>query len=665
MSLLPAAALVLFLQETWSEDFEENLSSRWRKIESPEHPFYNRAEVAEDLGAAPSGTHYLRLVTQGGKTAVELDPTRAVPIDPQAAYRLRLWARLQGSRRNAAYAALTWRDSRGHPLAPPARTPELSGEDAWTELHLDLPEPPPEAAAATILLVFEGPDVRGEAHFDLVRLERRVLYEIRPADRPHAVYEPSERPRFRIHGRGLPAGESVLRPACATPAERRSLPEVVLRPEEPATSVELPPLPPGAYRLELAPEAQVPFVVLAPPWPDADPAAAPPFLLRLDPSSPLPLHPGALLRAAGMTHVRIPLRDDARTLETVRDLVREGGFRLLGMGSSCPPSLREFFNQWQPDIPTLRLPQDPAELLRTILDAEPGVDLAVPPALFEPGLPLLALRAASRILAGAAPRSDLQPLLEPPLRRVLERKGALFVVAWSDAPAEVFLPWAEGSTLYDFRFGASAVGAGGGVRLDRPPVFIGPVDPVRLADHLAVRLEDPVLPLQRGPVTRRLLLPAGAAEVRLQAAGPAGWKLRAVPGGEIEFLLPDSEGEGVRRIEVAASFLRDGVRCEVRKTLAVRVAVPLDVSLRARPSAAGRAVQITIVNRTGREVTLAAIVRPPGGVEIRRIFPRLAPGAAAGPLECLLPDPSRPLEVRLDELGGDRLLLRRSFRVDP
>lgn len=662
MSIVAAAVWALAAQDAWIEDFEEGLHARWRKIESPEHPFYNRAEVTEDLGAAPSGTHYLRLISQGGKTAVELDPTRAVPIDPQAAYRLHLWIRLQGTRRNAAYLALTWRGSRGRPLAPPVRTPELSGEDAWTEVHLDLPDPPSEAAAATILLAFEGPDVRGEAHFDLVRLERRVLYEIRPADRPHAVYEASERPRFRIRGRGLPAGESVLRPACAA-AERRALPEVVLRPEEPATLVELAPLPPGAYLLELAPGAQAPFVVLPPPWPDADPADVPPFFFRLDPSAPFPLHPGALLRAAGMTHVRIPLRDDARTLETVRDLVREGGFRLLGMGSSCPPSLREFFSQWEADIPTLRLPQDPAELLRTILDAEPGVDLAVPPALLEPGLPLLALRAARRILAGAAPRADLDPLLEPPLRRVLERKGALLVVAWSDAPAEVLLPWAEGSALYDFRFGASAVAAGGAVRLDRHPVFIGPVDPVRLADDLAVRLENPVLPLQRGPVTRRLLLPAGAAEVRIQAVGPAGWKLRTTDG-EIQFLLPDFEDEGVRRIEVSASFLRDGGRRAVRKTLVVRVAVPLDVSVRTRPSPGGRAAQITVVNRTGREVSLAAIIRPPGGVEIRRIFPRLAPGGAAGPLECLLPDPSKPLEVRLDELGGDRLFLRRSFRVD-
>lgn len=663
MSTVAAVVLALAAQEAWVEDFEEGLHARWRKVESPEHPFYNRAEVVQDVGAAPSGSRYLRLVTQGGNVAVEIHPALAVPVDPQGAYRLRLRARLQGARRNAAWAGVTWRDPGGRPLAPPIRTPALSGEDAWTELYLDLPEPPPEAASATILLAFEGPDVRGEAHFDLVRLERHIFYEIRPADRPHALYKPDERPRFRISARGLPAGERILRPALIGESGRRTLPEIALRPEAPAASLELPPLPPGPYRLELAPDALAPLAVLPPPWPEASPAESP-FTLRLDPNAPLPPQTGTLLRAAGARRVRIPLRQDPATLEKIRELVRAGGFDLVGAGPSCPPSLREFFTRVEPDRPAPALPGDPADLLRALLDAPPGAELSIDPAALEPGPSLLALRAAGRILAGAAPRADLQPLLEPPLRRVLERRGSLIVVAWSDTPEDVRFPWAEGADLYDPRSGVHPPPVNAPRRLDRMPVFVGPVDPVRLADHAAVRLDDPVLPLRRGPVTRRLLLPAGATEPRLRAVAPPGWVVRTAPEGEIQFLLPDSEGEGVRGVEIAASFFRDGARREVRKTLAVRVATPLEVSVRSRPSGSGRAAEILVVNRSDREVSLAAVVRPPGGVEVRATLPRLGPGAAARPIECFAPDPSRPLEVLLEEAGGERLFLRRSFRVD-
>ena len=662
MNILAVAALAVLSQETWIEDFEDNLSSRWRKIESLEYPFYNRAEIAEEAGAAPSGSRYLRLVTQGGKVGVEILPAAAVPVDPQGAYRLRLWIRLPGARRNSAWGALVWRDSRGDPLAPPARTPALSGQDAWTEVQADLPEPPPGAAFATILLAFEGPDVRGEAHFDLVRLERRVFYDVRPVDRPHPVYEPAERPRLRIRARGLPPGEHALRPTLAVGTERRALPEVLLRPDGTPVPLELPPLPPGAYRLELTPNVDTPLVILAPPWPEASPETLP-FCLHLDPAA-LPSEPSSLLRAAGVRRVRLPLSADPDTLEKVRDLVRAGGFEILGAGSSCPPPLREFIARWEPDAPALPLPADPSELVRALLDAPSGADLSPAPGVLEPGPSLQALRAAGRILAGASLRADLQPLLEPPLRRILERKGTLIAVAWSDAPQDVRFPWAEGADLYDPRSGARAVSAESSFRLDRMPVFLGPVDATRLADHLAVRLDDPVLPLRRGPVTRRLLLPSGAAEPRLRVLGPPGWTVRIAPEGELQFLLPDSEAEGVRTLDLSVSFVRSGTRREVRKTLPVRIATPLEVSVRTRPSAAGRVAEVLLVNRSGRELSLTAILRPPGGIEARHLVPRLAPEAAARPLECLLVDPSRPLEVLLDEVGGERLFLRRSFRVD-
>jgi hypothetical protein len=662
VNILALAALALPAQETWIEDFEQGLFLRWRKIESPEHPFYNRAEIAEEAGAAPSGIRYLRLVTQGGKVGVEIHPAVAVPVDAQAAYRLRLWIRLQGARRNSAWGALAWRDSRGRPLAPPVRTPALAGQDVWTEVQADLPEPPPEAASATILLAFEGPDVRGEAHFDLVRLERRVFYDVRPVDRPHPVYEPAERPRLRIRARGLPPGEHALRPTLAGGTERRALPEVLLRPDATPVPLELPPLPPGAYRLELAPNVDTPLVVLPPPWPEASPLENP-FHLRLDAAS-LPPEPGALLRAAGVRHVRFPLSADPVTLEKVRDLVRAGGFAILGVGSSCPPLLREFIARWEPDAPALPLPADPVDLLRALLDAPSGTDLSPAPGVLEPGPSLLALRAAGRILAGASPRADLQSLLEPPLRRVLERKGTLIAVAWSDAPEDVRFPWAEGAGLYDPRSGIRPVSAESSFRLDRMPVFLGPVNAARLADHLAVRLDDPVLPLRRGPVTRRLRLPSGAVEPRIRILAPAGWTVRTAPEGELQFLLPDSEEEGVRSVDISVSFVRDGARREVRKTLPVRIAAPLEVSVRTRPSGTGRVAEVLLVNRSGREVSLTAILRPSGGAEARHLVPRLAPEAAARPLECPIVDPSRPLEVRLEEIGGERLFLRRSFRVD-
>jgi len=76
---------------------------------------------------------------------------------------------------------------------------------------VDVPIPPKEAVWAQLRLSYEGPDVRGECHFDDLSFLSQPRIEVRPVGRELPVFRPSESVLFRISvPASVPGDPSIL-----------------------------------------------------------------------------------------------------------------------------------------------------------------------------------------------------------------------------------------------------------------------------------------------------------------------------------------------------------------------------------------------------------------------------------------------------------------------
>jgi hypothetical protein len=106
VNLLFLLALALPLQSS-VEDFEDGMPDGWERVSSDAHPPYNPIDLLRDPKAAKSGDHFLRMRTMGGLTSYRLSTRGGWTVDGSRPYRLSVFARLTGTRRNGAVATVT------------------------------------------------------------------------------------------------------------------------------------------------------------------------------------------------------------------------------------------------------------------------------------------------------------------------------------------------------------------------------------------------------------------------------------------------------------------------------------------------------------------------------------------------------------------------------
>src|SRR6185369_17006729 len=109
---------------------------------------------------AKSGRQVLRMTTQGGSTALFRSTRRAWPVDAARPHRLSVFARLKGTRRNSASAAIVWLNGDGERIAE-SRSAPVTRPGNWNEISVEVARVPTGAVAASIRLDFDGDDVRG------------------------------------------------------------------------------------------------------------------------------------------------------------------------------------------------------------------------------------------------------------------------------------------------------------------------------------------------------------------------------------------------------------------------------------------------------------------------------------------------------------------------
>jgi hypothetical protein len=679
----PLALLIVLAQES-SEDFE-GPAGAWDRVRSDDHPAYNRVTVEHDPAAAPSGARYLRLVSQGGNTAVELTPRAAWAVDPARAYRLSALARLTGTRRNTASVLLVFRDAGGGTLGAPVRSRLLSAAGGWRELSVEVPRVPPGAAAATVRLEFEGPDVRGEAGFDRITLTPGALLEVRPVGREWPVFEAGEKVEFAVTAYGVP-GEAHLGLSIRTADG-----QVKARTEWPVpagvpTPLELPALEAGSYRVEAVLSkgeerlASRDFPLLVPNFAWRGRGAA--WVGGVfDPSVVPPRGAGELARLAALRRA-VVAPDGPEALDLLRSLATQS-VPIVGTGAPRA-EYAEFIDAWEPPGPAVAGGADGADLLRRLVrraasSARPEpVEVTLDAGMFEgPGYPregFLALRAANHVLGGAAARRDL---LSPPIQAVFERDGETLLALWTDGPAAACaLPWGDRAELYDPRGGVRALGAEERLSVTPFPVFVGRADPERIASWVGLRFDVDTLPLRLTPSARTVRFrPPGRREevrdLRVSIRPPAGWiahpseaALSWAEGSdasrEITFVLPAREVPGTRGVGVEISYLEGGRRRTVCKELPVRVTAALEIATERVDVPGGSRVTLRIANGAPRPVTAVATVRRPGLPERVEFLGTLPAGGSARPLEVFAdaPEAGESVEVFVEERTGERLFTR-------
>jgi hypothetical protein len=346
----------------YTEDFENppvqgGIYDGWERLLSPVYPPYNRITVERDSRRAHSGERYLSLVTQGGFTAFQMNPRGAWKIEPNRTYRLTVYARLTGTRRNAASASLVWLDRRFRPLRVDASPSLVEGGD-WSPLVIEAAQAPEGALWVAVRLEFGGEDVQGECSFDSVRLDSPPGLSIAPLDLRLPVFETPARPRFRILPTQLPLGRYWLEIAAtgdsgAERIRRQRLPAI------PGSEliVELPLEERGAYTLEatlLGREgpllrASIPFLIVGPAWmPSGEPGRL--FRGLFDPGAQTYVDPAKLVHLADFRSAQVLLWREAdpadrrppspgRLLEFVRQVGSADQLELSGVLAEVPAEL--------------------------------------------------------------------------------------------------------------------------------------------------------------------------------------------------------------------------------------------------------------------------------------------------------------------------------------
>ncbi len=684
----------------------------WEPVRSSEHPAYNRIEWVSE-----GGNGFVRLTTQGRKTALRMTPGTGWQVDPSLTYRLEARVRLSGTRRNEAVATLVWSDGASRTRGA------VRGSGEWTEIQVEIRKVPGGARALAVELGFEGPDVRGTCDIDWVRLLRRPFVDIRPAS---GVFD-SFPAGVEITAGGLPAGEHPLRVRVLDGSGNEKAPASSHRIATGGTArVEFPSLEPGPYEVEARVEGsakKVPILVASP----GPPAEAPAFGAAINPyAQDLPAA-AALVRLAGVRRVRVTLRDDpapgrsAPSPDDLRKLLRDlSAVPSMTLVGELARSLRdhpsdrgallehqEFIDSAEPSrtIP----PGETGPLLRRLIEAAsepPGMRFFVPleeplvDRTGSPRAPLLALRTANQLLSGSSRRRDLGDPFGRPIRSAaFEKDGRLLLALWCEEGEAELDPGPDAEVVTAFG-AARRLAPGERLRAGPVPVFVRNLDESALAGRVALEFLDPSrpavpradLPLGPDPASRLLRFRNGSTDreitrlrVRIEDPLPAGWRVRphemsadrVAPGKdferEISFTLPASEEEeAAREIRVEASFERDGRAHVVRRTFPLRLVAGIGVGVEVSEGGPGaKKVSVRISNPAARAMNLVATVRLPGLPEQTLPLGSVEPGGAAEPLDYVvrdlhLLDPARrQVEVIAEERGGERLQVRKLVPLGP
>jgi hypothetical protein len=632
-------ALAQDKQEDLTEDFEGPVLEGWDRVVSDAHPPYNSHELVTDRSAAKSGSQFLRLQTQGGSTAMRRKPTR---IDPARPYRLTAFARLNGTRRNAAAATLLWLNGDGEQVAETRSTP-VSRPGGWTEISIDVARAPDGAIAVAPRFDFDGDDVRGTCDFDALVFLPVERLEVRPSGRTLPVFTADEFPRFTVSISGAAAGTHGVTLSMKSPGGTEIRRSAVLRiPDDTAVEIDLPQPGPGAHELTASIDGR-PFrrtmTLLVPnPWISPRDSALPPALF----ADPVPPASEEILALAGLSS---STRERAAANGPLEAVLRA----------------------------RLARPADPVTIDGLFVDPEG-----------RPTAALLALRATNDFLAGATPLPD-PGLFPAPVRVAAFRKGPTAALAlWSES-GETELPVTlnDGARIYPPLGALRPLRPGERLRIGAIPTYLLGIDPLLLDLRLA--LSSPDLPLQLNPSTRVLRLhnPSRSQPltgVRIQVVDvPAGWRIspmtmsapRIAPEGELseslQFNLPPAESERTQELKFDVTLDRGGKEQTLRVSRVVRLAsvLSIDAAVADGPRPGSKKVTVRVTNASDRPMTLSLRARLPHLPEQNELLRDLAPGATSAPFEYVvkdvaLTDPTHlTAEIDVQESLGGRATARK------
>ena len=190
------------------EDFEDGLPDGWERLSSDAHPPFNTIATVQDPKAAKSGGHFLRMTTMRGSTGYGLSPRRGWPVASAQPYRFSVFARLTGTRRNAAVLTLVWLNAAGDRITETRSAPVTRPGD-WTEIVLEIARVPAGAVAVAPRLDFDGDDVRGTCDFDRLVFAGVEHLDLRPDGRATAVFTPEEYPRLAVAVTGATSPRTI------------------------------------------------------------------------------------------------------------------------------------------------------------------------------------------------------------------------------------------------------------------------------------------------------------------------------------------------------------------------------------------------------------------------------------------------------------------------
>jgi len=622
-----------------AEDFEGPVLEGWERVISDAHPPYNSHDLVADKSAAKSGTQFLRLVTQGGSTAMLHKSWR---IDPARPYRLTAFARLTGTRRNVAAVTLLWLNGEGDRVGE-TRSAPVSRPGGWNEISIDVARVPEGATAAAVRLDFDGDDVRGFCDFDTLVFAPVERLEVRPSGRTLPVFTAEEYPRFTVSISGAAPGTHgvtlTMKSAGGTEIRRRA---VLTIPDDGAVEVDFPPPSPGAHELSASIDGS-PFrrtmTVLVPnPWISPRESTLP----AAEIADPVPPASEEILALAGLASS--PRRPAAPN-------------------GALDAVLRA----------RLARPSDPVVIDGLFVDGEG-----------RPTAALLALRATNDFLAGATPLPD-PGLFPAPVRVAAFRKGATAALAvWSESgDTEIPVTLNEGARLYPPLGALRPLRPGERLRIGAIPTYLLGIDPMLLDVRLS--LSGPDLPLQLNPSTRVLRLhnpsrsqPLTGVRVRIVDV-PAGWRIspttmsapRIAAEGELtenfQFTLPAVERERTQELTFDVTLDVGGKEKTLRVSRVVRLTAVLsiDAVVADGPRPGSRKVTVRILNASDRPMTLAMRARLPHLPEQNELLRNVAPGAASATFEYVvkdvaLTDPTHlTAEIDVQESVGGRASARK------
>ncbi len=626
-------------QDDLAEDFEGPVLEGWERVVSDAHPPYNSHELVTDRSGAKSGSQFLRLVTQGGSTAMR---RKSWTVDPARPYRLTAFARLTGTRRNVAAATLLWQNGAGEAVGE-TRSAPVSRAGGWTELAIDVARVPDGATAVACRLDFDGDDIRGQCDFDALVFAPVERLEVRPSGRTLPVFTADEYPRFTVTITGAAPGTHGVTLTMKSPGKPEIRRPAVLKvPEQSTAEVDFPPPAAGAYELTASidgrPIRRTLTVLVPNPW--------------------------------------ISPRDSALPAARLADPVAPASEEILALAGLSSSTLRPTAPNGPIDAvlrARLARPDEPVTIDSLFVDSEG-----------RPTAALLALRATNDFLSGATPLPE-PALFPPPVRVAAFRKGATAALAlWSESgEVEVPVTLNEGARIYPPLGALRPLRAGERLRIGATPTFLIGIDPLLL--DLRLTLSGPDLPLQLNPSTRVLRLhnPSRSQPltgVRVQLVDlPAGWRVgptamsapRIAPESDLteslQFILPPTERERTQELKFDVTLDAGGKEKTVRLSRVVRLTAVLaiDATVTEGPRPGSKKVTVRITNASDRPMTLAMRARLPHLPEQNELLRDLAPGAASAPFEYVvkdvaLTDPTHlTAEIDVQESVGGRASARK------